>query len=565
MAKANSSKAALIPAVAYIRMSGDKQEDSPEQQREEIRKLAERGGYRIVHEYFDPAISGDDTERRTAFLQMRDDAAAGGFRVILCWDMSRFGRFDILDAGHWIRPFRQAGVTLVTCAEGAVDWHDLTGQLLYSVQQMGKAQFLRDLSRNAVRGHLASATKGLKQGGAAPYGYQVVEQRLVVDPVTAPVVRRIYQMLLDRESSRAIADILNAEGIPSPGGKKWRQSRICKLVKRRLYLGEYRYAEEPEGKYFRASADGVQPGGNGAESNPLVIPNNHEALVSVADFEQVQRIIEERTSNKSPFRPKENPYRLQGLLRCGHCGKPMVGQKKNRPGGYADRSYICSSYQQMGTSVCRKHFIKEDTIAAVLVYKLREYFADMDSVEELRAEVRRRCQPRKPTCSGVDVARLQARIDKLSKQIDTGAEKLLAAPANLTEILTAKLQSWQQERDQLKAQLQAHKRPQEATTDDVDGMVDAIMGELQTLQECYNEADPGLLRSAFGRLVSKVELWFGWKPSTRGGTRQTAVPKRGLIHLRPDLQIVKLVSGDTSRTFSRPPTLRPSRVCRMAY
>ena len=82
-----------------------------------------------------------------------------------------------------------------------MDWHDLTGQLLYSVQQMGKAQFLRDLSRNAVRGHLASATKGLRQGGAAPYGYQVVEQRLVVDPVTAPVVRRIYQMLLDGESS----------------------------------------------------------------------------------------------------------------------------------------------------------------------------------------------------------------------------------------------------------------------------------------------------------------------------------------------------------------------------
>jgi len=66
-------------------------------------------------------------------------------------------------------------------------------------------------------------------------------------------------MLLDRESSRAIADILNAEGIRRRR-KKWRQSRICKLVKRRLYLGEYRYAEEPEGKYFRASADGVQPG-----------------------------------------------------------------------------------------------------------------------------------------------------------------------------------------------------------------------------------------------------------------------------------------------------------------
>jgi site-specific DNA recombinase len=57
----------MINAVAYIRMSSDKQEASPKQQREEITKLANREGYRILRWYIDEAISGDATEKRLQF------------------------------------------------------------------------------------------------------------------------------------------------------------------------------------------------------------------------------------------------------------------------------------------------------------------------------------------------------------------------------------------------------------------------------------------------------------------------------------------------------------------
>ncbi|MFO0913389.1 MAG: recombinase family protein [Pirellulales bacterium] len=40
--------ARIKPAVGYIRMSTDKQEDSPEQQRAEIGKPAQRDGYHHV-------------------------------------------------------------------------------------------------------------------------------------------------------------------------------------------------------------------------------------------------------------------------------------------------------------------------------------------------------------------------------------------------------------------------------------------------------------------------------------------------------------------------------------
>ena len=94
-----SNKTKNVPAVAYIRMSSDKQEASPEQQREELKKLAKRDGYRILRWYFDDGISGDATEKRYDFQRMIADAEMkGDFKAILCWDQDRFGRFSPPDA-----------------------------------------------------------------------------------------------------------------------------------------------------------------------------------------------------------------------------------------------------------------------------------------------------------------------------------------------------------------------------------------------------------------------------------------------------------------------------------
>jgi len=172
-----AAKHSTEKAVLYLRRSTDRQETSIADQRSELILHANKQGYEIDGEYVDDAISGDKTEDRTAFLSMRDDAASGGFSVILCWDQDRFGRFDLLDAGHWITPFRQAGVRLETVAQGPIDWEDLVGQLIYSVNQLGKAQYLRDLSRNTTRGLLASAKEGRAGTGDLP--------RLVIGPRTA--------------------------------------------------------------------------------------------------------------------------------------------------------------------------------------------------------------------------------------------------------------------------------------------------------------------------------------------------------------------------------------------
>jgi len=92
----------MINAVGYIRKSSDKQEASPKQQREEIIALAGREGYKLIRWYMDEGISGDATEKRLDFQRMIRDSARGDFQAVVCWDQDRFGRFDSIEAGHWI-------------------------------------------------------------------------------------------------------------------------------------------------------------------------------------------------------------------------------------------------------------------------------------------------------------------------------------------------------------------------------------------------------------------------------------------------------------------------------
>src|SRR5690242_5665261 len=89
-----------IPAVAYVRMSSDRQDASPKQQREAIEQLAV-GKYRIIRWYQDDGISGAEAMREGFQNLITDATDRGDFRAILCWDQDRLSRFDPIEANYY--------------------------------------------------------------------------------------------------------------------------------------------------------------------------------------------------------------------------------------------------------------------------------------------------------------------------------------------------------------------------------------------------------------------------------------------------------------------------------
>ena len=78
------SNTKLIPAAAYIRMSGRQQDKSPAEQRLEITKLASREGCQVVEWFTDEAITGDSsTDARVGLAALLSAAKAGNFKLVL--------------------------------------------------------------------------------------------------------------------------------------------------------------------------------------------------------------------------------------------------------------------------------------------------------------------------------------------------------------------------------------------------------------------------------------------------------------------------------------------------
>ena len=138
--------------VAYIRRSTTKQEMSLAGQRADIERFAKENGYEIIRWYEDDGISGDATEKRAGFRQMHHDATNGrDFDLIISWDLSRFGRFDSIEAGRWVDPLRRAGVKLVTVKEGPADWTSFEGRVISAINSEAKHQFLEGIAESASR------------------------------------------------------------------------------------------------------------------------------------------------------------------------------------------------------------------------------------------------------------------------------------------------------------------------------------------------------------------------------------------------------------------------------
>ncbi len=388
--KASRPDPAIRPAVGYLRRSTDRQEQSLADQRRVIEAYADRHDYNIVRWFEDDAISGASVDARAAFKKMLEDARSPqrDWRCVLVFDVSRFSRGDLDEAGHFRYQFRKAGVDVVYCSE------NFTGSdsddLVLGVKQWQARQYVKDLSKVTIRGLVSHTSAGSWGGGMPPYGYDLeyadgtgrlyqrvrfmpngekqvysIEGALVrtVPPrerlstaksdrarlvPSAPervrTVQRIFEMYTDLAMGlRAIASHLNEEGIPSPGcanpkanlDRTWCLSSVRGILNNSVYTGDLTWNKRTQGKFHRIANGQAQKRETlhrAVEKNGkkdwIVVPNAHDPLVSRDLFERAQVRRTDEKKDRQNFRRgrgKDSPFLLTSLLVCKHCGFRLQG------------------------------------------------------------------------------------------------------------------------------------------------------------------------------------------------------------------------------------------------
>ena len=175
-----------------------------------------------------------------------------------------------------------------------------------------------ELAQKINRGLRENALKGKSNGGSIPLGYRLGEDhRLRIDPLTAPVMREIFQRYADGETVREIIEALNERHLLTRKGHEFRMNSFNRLLKNRKYIGEYRYKD-------------------------VVIPDAIPAIVPKELFERVQERM--KKNQRAPARTKaEKEYLLTTKLFCGHCGRMMIGESGKGRNGTTHRYYKCGA------------------------------------------------------------------------------------------------------------------------------------------------------------------------------------------------------------------------------
>lgn len=334
----------MIPCIEYTRASTNHQEYSVGDQDKQIQAWAKRNNYKIIKSYCDDGISGHYAAKRPGFLSMIEDITAERIDVkaLLIWDSYRFAR-NMVEYLTYKQMIQQHGISVIAISEPMVQDED--AQLyIDAINGASGELYLRKLSKDSKRGIRAKVVDRHEHLGFAPYGYRMDrnEKMLVVQEAEAEYVRYIFNEVESGTSYLQICRTLNDAGIRTRRGAEWSVVPLKYLLSNDTYAG--RVAATLDGQH------GVYEG-------------KHPAIIAPAQFDHVQKLMDDRSSKHKKYQRHEGHYVhwLSGLMRCPICGGSMSYVR-----GYGGRkpSYRCNG--AFGGASCRngatKVWILEDAV-----------------------------------------------------------------------------------------------------------------------------------------------------------------------------------------------------------
>ena len=255
----------------------------------------------------DAGYSGKNTNR-PALQQLLAACRSGSASAVVVWKLDRLSR-SLRDTLTIIEDvFQPRGITLVSITEN-IDTSTPSGRMMLNLLA-SFAQLEREQDSDRVvmaHKHLARDCKYL--GGHVPLGYRIdADKHYQLDPVTAPVVRRAFEMYLSRTGYTPILDYLNSFDFPGTRKTPFKKSDLNNLLGNEIYAGIYirRLGADPRHRITSPETIRV-PGGVPAILTP-------EEWSRVCAFREQARTVSSRTvperapvTAPSPLRP--------GLLR----------------------------------------------------------------------------------------------------------------------------------------------------------------------------------------------------------------------------------------------------------
>lgn len=229
-------------AAIYLRLSredGEKESESIRSQRVLLEKEVRCRKWTLAGEFVDDGVSGL-TFQRPGFSALCQAVEEGRVDVVLVKDLSRLGR-DYTATGYYLdHYFPRRGIRFLSLGEGIDTGVQTSANDFAPFQSVINDLYARDISRKVRAALAARRETGRFMGSCAPYGYRKGENgRLLPVPTEAAVIRGMAVWFFWGKGSGEIAQELNRQHLPAPGGKPggWSECAVRRLMKSETLTG----------------------------------------------------------------------------------------------------------------------------------------------------------------------------------------------------------------------------------------------------------------------------------------------------------------------------------------
>ena len=392
----------------YVRLSQEDMREGESLSIENQKKMltdyvSQQAGWNLVGIYEDDGYSGTNFDR-PGVRQLLDDAKSGKINLILCKDLSRFGR-NYIEVGQYIDYiFPSFNIRFIALSDN-VDTLDRnsTAMDLMPIMNLFNEWHAANTSKK-VRSVLAqNAKEGKYIASFAAYGYLKGDDEKhtpIIDEPAAQVVRRIFELRATGITPTQIAKILNADGVPIPSdyraqrlGKPnpykntfhyWSHVAVRNILGNPIYIGHL-----AQQKFTTVSFKNHKSVRRGKDEW-VIAENTHEPIISQELWDKCQEV--DRCASHGKIMKKGIVLPLNSMMFCPDCGAKMKlnGHAKKKDGS-VNYFYACGTYSRCGASTCTTHYISrkqiEKIVLADILAKARYV---IENEEEARQEFLRR-------------------------------------------------------------------------------------------------------------------------------------------------------------------------------
>jgi len=351
----------------YMRISDDdedlgegkKESNSIENQRKLIESYVEKHEELSIHllkEFADDGVSGVSFNRPGVQMLLKE-IRENRIQCVVVKDLSRFGR-NYIETGDYIEQiFPFLGVRFISIVDNFDSFKNPAG-IEIGLKNLIHDLYSRDLSKKIKSTKELMQKQGDYSGGGVPFGYirgngNSKKTDFIPDPEAAQVVRQIFTLAVDGNTTTKIADILNERDIPTPGAYKrkhekiryqmkndkrnlWTSSQIALIIQNEVYIGTF-----VSHKLFTVKPGVVK---KVHESEYVKLENHHEKLIEKDVFQKAQKAISTRKKRKGR-KENKNPSPLRGKIKCGCCGYGMCFKASiKKPYYYCRMGDSCGSH-----------------------------------------------------------------------------------------------------------------------------------------------------------------------------------------------------------------------------